>query len=512
VAFLTLNSWTVPVKKGGDFKVIPVGDNTPAFDGTPMRMRHGTYREWGFETTPLVDREAEGLIGMLSGCGEFMPYTEDIYTSKGLYPSGTPVATIAPGQDLQATPATVYDEASGISEAKFGAGSLWPGPATTNVLDADSRDAENVPSGYTAHNGGVLAAENTIRLQGSECLKVTTSGTANSGVRATDVTSGLVGGADYTFATYVYATEALSMRVAINDGTGTTFTTFTTIANAWVRAEVTRTLDASPTRLRCFIFHFATAAGKVFYCDMFQAEQKSYGTAWVDGSRAAPSLDYVDIGGAFESVTVAAWVRAPATERVGANGNIFRMIDAMGNGFTVRRAASTNNIVFVYQKDDGSAGTGSRTYASSPWDDDWHHLACVLYAGNETTYAALYFDGTEVSGASGVTFYPMLQNLTHCYIGNSAGSGPFDGRISETFVLPYALSDNQIAALAGRTAALPKWPRLEADGTFNMQTDYQPEVVESIPGKSGYIGTYDSTTFRANYRQVSFGLRSVKKV
>ena len=80
-------------------------------------------------------------------------------------------------------------------------------------------------------------------------------------------------------------------------------------------------------------------------------------------------------------------------------------------------------------------------------------------------------------------------------------------------ILPFAMSDDQIAALAGRTTAIPAWPRLELSGECNVQIDARGEIVEGTNLIAGtYNGIVDNGTYKEYAKRIGFELASVKDI
>jgi hypothetical protein len=527
MAFITIGDWTVDTAKGGQLAPISIGNTKRAYDGSPLCMRRNMRRRWSFGTIPLAPPDAEGLIGMVSGRGWHWQYdtpwqsdnttaSDDFYSTTGLGPTGSVAATVVPGYDLQTVAKRVYEESSGEPESKFGNGALKVEPSTTNLLPADSRDAESAPSGYNLLASATLSAETTIVLQGTKSLKCITSATAFSGFITGDAAAN--NNTTYTGSAYVYALAATELRFQLYDNAGTiAFTDYNPTPNVWERLEVTGTTAGSGTtytRIGIQLKNAGTAA--TFYSDMFQIEETDYATAWVDGSRASGVLRY-DLDPIPRALTVAGWFKAPSSNPTSDSYLwILRCDDATNKSYLqAKRTASTNNISFVI-----SDGTNSKTisYATSPWDDDWHHVAFV-YAPNVdgNGYLELYYDGTlqdSNKSFSGTGFPKMItDSVERFYPGNNAGATQWVGAIDELFVFPFPMSANQIAALAGRTTALPKYPRLEITGDLDHHLDENGIEVEGLDKvQSGYAHKVDGVTFKSYMQRVSFELQSAEDI
>jgi len=519
MATLTLNDWTVPIV-GGDIEPVPCGEREFAFNGTPKMVLSGHKRRWALQTGIMDPLAADGLRGMCSGFGRRMPFVSDLWDDNGAYPSGTPIVSYSFGVDHLGAP--IYNAVTGELESKFSQdGALWLGPDSENLVSSDSADAESAPIGYYGIHGATLGSDTTYYLHGGKSLKCTTTAIANSGVGITAFP--VTGGNTYSVSGYVYTTEALSMDMWTWDGTSGGGPSFTSVANAWNYVYYTKTVAGGATTL-VFQFRHKDATSKVFYVDCCQAEELGYPTAWIDrrtsATRTAPDLDYGSICSKSDALTFAAWVRAPTTEatadwnRLFHTDNGYRLSENSANLIEITRSPSTNNIFAKFLRaDSGTTGT-IITYATSPWDDGWHHIALVLCPSyNGSPYAALYYDGVVVASDTNVTYYPHLRGTqSRCFIGNFNSNNHWQGRIADVHILPFAMSTAQIAALAARTTATPRWPKLEAAGDFNMASDYQPEIVMGALDSARYAGSVVSGTHKATNERVSFSLHSVEDI
>ena len=100
--------------------------------------------------------------------------------------------------------------------------------------------------------GATIAREGTTFKHGTYSAKLTRSGadatlSANVLVEYGGLT--YVRGEEYTFKAWVLATVASRARLYINDGIGSTFSSYHTGGSAWEELSVTRTLDGSATEL-----------------------------------------------------------------------------------------------------------------------------------------------------------------------------------------------------------------------------------------------------------------------
>ena len=139
--FLELNGYTIPTAQGGEVEIVEFGDRDPAFDGSSRRSIRAIKKRWAFSSTPQSITVTDALRSLVRGEGDLWTGVSDFYSSKGR-PATSSVATrrsntAADGDAVKFLGQT----AQLIDEAKY-ASSFWVEPATTNILGADQRDAQ----------------------------------------------------------------------------------------------------------------------------------------------------------------------------------------------------------------------------------------------------------------------------------------------------------------------------------------------------------------------------------
>lgn len=465
MAFLTLDGTTHDVSKGGSHKEVVGGKTSNEANGGPLREHKYHKRQWTFTTPVRSQFSSHAIIGQVTGLGQQFHFDTGVNSTKGLAPEAGNVTTIIPGEDLQSPPKKIYKESSGELEAYFGAGALEMGPATENLLPAATRDAEST-SGFSPRLGGVLANETTIRIQGTQSVKCTTTGASGDGMYfgAATVTAGNT----YTASAYIYTTSAVTLRTYINaPGVGLftgSATPFTTVAGGWVRMETTGVAPVGATTGVVEVYD-NTASVLTWYVDMCQLEEQPQATPWVDGTRAAHDLKYLNVAPLSDAITFCCWTRAQSTNP--SNDNVLFWIgEATGDeALQLYRRASTNELAVrliheeagvIYQCDSGT------------WDDQWHHVAVELNPDGSNFRA--YVDGAVVLTQSvSSTYFPDLKTYgTSMYIGGIASDTTYwRGPICEAFCVPYMMVTSQIAALAARTTQTPGLPKLDLGGNCN---------------------------------------------
>jgi hypothetical protein len=119
-----------------------------------------------------------------------------------------------------------------------------------------SAGASSDPDGWTTSGAGaIIAKESTIVNIGTYSAKLTRSGT---NVQLNNIFHAEKGisywrGRTVTFGAWVYATVATRVRLYIEDGVGTSESTWHTGGSTWEWITVTRTVDSSATQVYCFL-------------------------------------------------------------------------------------------------------------------------------------------------------------------------------------------------------------------------------------------------------------------
>jgi hypothetical protein len=510
MAFLKLNGWTVPILRGGQMQPQVIGDDDRSFDGTIMRDRRAVKRRWTFGTSTIDRQNAEALINTVLGRGDNWPYDSDLYSHKGLGVASSSVGSIRPGKAAVGGD-DILDESTGIEESKFGDGSLAVEDAVTNLLPADSRDAENAPTGYSAVVvvSSSLQANSAVAVQGTKSVTAVTGGTGD-GLETGAITPSV--STDYAASVYVWASSAFAMNLVWWDvGAANPFKTtgFNTVANKWVRVTDTFTTPGSGfTDMTLRVLNNAGAA-KNFACDAFQIEQNDHVTTWADPSRASGDLEYnPSLLTVADSMTFAAWLRSPTANPSSVSMAMRAYEASTVNDVLFRRDASANNATLRVYDADGN--TDSLTYGTSPWDDDWHHVAFTLRGADNQ--AVIYYDGSSVASKT-MAYYPRLAELASLFIGNTGGSSYWDGLIDDLMLLPFAAPAELIAAIAAQTVAHAPLPKIRASGDFyetypaGSGEDYGV-LVEGSVRSSDYNPVAISGSWTNNAQRVAFELET----
>ncbi len=498
--FLDLNGWQIKVMRGGQTEPIIIGDDDGrAFSGRALRDRRIILQRDTYQSTFRSQVEAHALVQLLLGEGHDWPFDVDLFSGKGLGPEGSTAANIRPG--IAADLARVFDGVTGITESQFGAGSIINEPSKDNLLTADSRNAENAPTGYAIEGGGTLGFSTVEFFQGLK--SVTGDCATGQGVGADDVSASSA--TEYTASVYVRAAEALPVILSLFDddiGELAGSTSVTTIADGWIRIETTGTTGASATTIRPRVLFGTVTGTKIMILDAWQLVTGPISGTWFDGTRpAANDLCYPkELLRVMKNrgFTFAAWVRGPTANPAAAT-TIFEGGQTLLNRIGLQRDGATNNLK-VTARD--SAGVFATFNKPSVWDDDWHHVAVVSIPKRDdgTNEIRLYLDGVNEGGITslGVPDFTAADVLE---IGNRTGAFRWPGLIDEVIVAPYAMVSDQIAALAAQTAALPSLPILKAEGDFFHAESL--EVQGRVPLRSfepiTLAGSHDNNAGRVSF-------------
>jgi hypothetical protein len=505
MSFLELNGRPISVASFEE-SVREVGSRAYGLDGTPLVDRLAQKRTWKAETTPLLRGEATAVKAIVQGLGHSWPFDVDDYSDKGLPAESGAVRTLRSGTAADGDP--VY------LESKY-TGAVAVESAITNILGADSRDAENAPTGYSAINAAVLAADASNYWQGTKSLKVTTNGSyPTDGAYTTAVDPG-AGSAGKTYSGSVYVkapsnNELVKIRLydVTNAAAGPWTYSLAMTADTWYWLVCTITIGGSDCRsIRLEIEEQVGNTVSVFYCDGFQVEENEVPTSWVDGSRSVGVLGYDSqiVFGALD-LTVNIWARSLYYDSSSTRYLVFISSDSNANRFVVFRDTSADKVSFTTT--DVLAGNWDTLSDTGTWnDEEWHMITAVLRA-NPTSVEhikELYVDGVlaDYSDPAGV---PELTLTTYLEIGSALGGEQFSGGlIDDLLIVPYAASATQIANWYAFGRAQPALPRVLVHGDAIRETDLSVEAIGKLSG-GPYIQAVNDGTWQAHLEQLSFEL------
>lgn len=511
MSFLTLNGYAIPCV-GLEEQHLGIGFGMArAYDGTALREVRKRKRKWTFRSKPLKELDALALIALVHGRGHKWSYGNGLSAS-GLYPS-TDVAT------YRATAADghgVKDE-NGTYEYGFGSSTVGQAGAiesgTTNVLNAIATNGPNIctgtdtlgtTGGFTTVTGAPTVTSNTadgIYWQGTRSLKIITTAAAPADeVRAAFGT--VSANATVTGTVYVYGSGSVTLRLWQNSGAPAVLATASAVslpASTWRRISVTGTLTGGNTTCAISLLETVSASNITFYCDGFQIEEKAYATSWVAGTRAAGGLVFTApafVG--WTDVTMNLWTVGPTSNPTGQQ--VLCYLGAAASYVALLRPAASNSL----RMDSPST---SATYATSPWNNNWHMVTGVARVNPESgeTGLTVYFDGVSVA-TGGIGTYTGLSAASALYLGsNTAPSEWWDrGRIDSTRIVPYAASAAEIAAWY-TTQDSGSLPRITAAG------DFVPDTSVTVMGRVTHVSNtpHFTTLWRGNGRVVEFCLEEI---
>lgn len=445
---LTINGYAVPVAvDGASLSPEDLGSTDRADSGRLGRTRVALKDQLQIDTRWQRREDAAALLGLVLGRGWRAGFDTGMYTSRGQYPSGSPVVTQRTSEIIAEAVGTEY------THPKLGAGCAAVEAATTNMLTANTAEANDVAL-FTAIDSATKALETTTYRSGTNCLKVTTLANANAvrgGVQTIAVAA--VAATQYAGSVYLRATTGTPhVRVYLRDtvnGTNGTVKTVALSATAWRRVEVMHTTGAGSPFVALFVEEDTVDVAIVFLADQWQIEAHAFATSWTAGAstRAAGSLAY-SLGElrAQDDLTVMMWCRrSPLVYDTGDTGRLLTIGDTSNGLYLVSAGGGDSIGVGVIA---GGATTSTAIADISAAPVAWHHVALVMRRNPQSGSHRIeaYTDG--VLGVDGDAD-PALPALTAptLYLGtDSAGANFWNGLIDEVVVLPYGATAAQIAA------------------------------------------------------------------
>jgi len=477
MAFLNLNGWQIPIRKGGQRQPVIIGERARSFNGTWNVDRRELFDKWMFETTELRADDAEALVGLLQGRGHSWPYDADLYSGKGLGPGSTS-GTIVPAKSMSPV-SDIIGAVGGQPESFFASnGSLAVEAAATNILPSATARASSA-SGFSTVGGGSLALDTTYyaieTFEGTLSAVKHTRTALGQGVQ----TNGQSCGASTRYVGSVYLMTldtGITVTVDLDDDVDNIDGAPASLqSGVWQRVQVYGTTDPAASTISISVTVTGGAAAGDIYIDALQIEPSDdVATTWFDTSRSSKNLEYdTSMFEGADGFTFAAWIKMDSYSGFSLSKGIFNLHDT-SNSEAIRaaRGAGTDNLSFLVSSGGSTVVNQGITGA---WDNDWHHVAMTVgrtiygqFAGN--TLMVGYYDGGQVAAAFGFQI-PNLEIMTRLAIGNYGTAGASlrlggGAMMDEVIVLPFAASANMIAGLASQqTEQPPALPKLLAEGS-----------------------------------------------
>ena len=523
MAYLTINGVTVPVVQGGHGNIIEIGSRDRAVDGTSIVSVSARKRTWRLTTRPMTSTEVAALVGLLLGYGdswdcEWAATLALWYSKKGIPSNASPKASLLGASVDGVGIAGHYKFGPAPSTNKHGLGVT---AGTTNLLTA-SVSTPTSTTGFTAVDSATRTYNTTAKCFGTGSIKVVTSATVNHAKGGVSTTFSANTGY-YTVSCYVRSDSAVAGVSIEATGSGVYFVgsdgqvSGTTLpANSpWTRLSYTVYVDASTT-VTIKVLEITEDSHITFYVDGLQAEAQETLTAWIPGgtTRAAASL-YWPLDATFnaDEITFGCWTTGPTVNANLLTSTIIGIGGAAGVVPGIAISGAYDNILQVTVF--GPAGSAlyqivNCTNPDPPWNTgDFRHIACVYRRVPAAGQYAIevYLDGVLVGHAASITIaaptvlstlgFPEDPDVDY-FVGSNS--------IDEMFVLPYAATPVQIAALAAATATQPVPPRLTVSGDIVRNS---PVVCAAVIEDTTNIPHASAGVWQNNAESVVFTLSEV---
>jgi len=159
--------------------------------------------------------------------------------------------------------------------------------------------------------------------------------------------------------------------------------------------------------------------------------------------------DYVDCGTApaldiRDAITVSCWIKVAAFTK-----NWEAILAKGDNSYRMSRSATTGNSIHFGCNGPTGGNLDARGIVT---DDNWHHVACVYDGVNKL----IYIDGREDARVASTGQIALSTNPL--WIGNNSGSTArqLGGLVDDVRIYSRALSEAEVAGMAGRTLPLDK--------------------------------------------------------
>lgn len=338
-------------------------------------------------------------------------FDENLLSTQGLEPIGTPVATLHP------------------RGGKFG-GAVAVEEATTNLFANPSFTDSLTGWGLVRHPAGEFHPDD-MALWNSGQLKLQKRPGANSQIFVSQIvnipTTGI-----WTFSAYVTCDTPNAAILDVNDGTA-----WRSIRHSGSgkreRLQIQLDLPVGNRSFRLGVYHSGTVDA---WFDDVQIEFKPFATSFVDGSRGAGQLRYPPTVTRYKDITVSLWANPRALS--GGHQCVFSLAETTSKRFNFFLRSSHTNQVAAWDLVNGWYFSGFPL----PTSDRYYMLTFVV---NMQGAVSIYVDGDHKGTSPNRDF-----TLTPAEMG--IGSVAFDQHasefsnaiIDEVLILPYAATAEEI--------------------------------------------------------------------
>jgi len=498
--FLKLNGAPVPVQLGTARKRYrEFGSRRPSYTGGARMQIRARKREYDMQSIMLPKSDVDALVGMINGEGDIWPFDSSIYSSKGITSGGTPVYTLHDELAADGDPVLDAGQYGGSMEISF---------STTNELLADSRDAENAPTGFLALAGATLSGDTSNFWQGTKSLKTITAAAPSSGFYVNGPIGPFLINDTLHGSVYLKGDsggELVTVYVRdVANGTNGTLVNATLQANTWTRVEANITLGAASADVRIYVINQGSGA-YTFYADGLQLEVQDWVTGWVDGSRGIPQFRVTSVKYLrTPNTTFNFWTKGPPFGRTALGYPFYLRSDGLAQLWArgLYHGAG-NRLQFIIK--DAATGATSTLEVVNPWDGGWHMVTCVsrAVAGPGEYRQEIFIDGISVAQAS-ADFTPDYTEYDQLFFGEIGEVNAWNGKLDDFLAAPYAASPDMIAGWYAAGRAMGAVPTLIATGDFVCQQEL--EVVGEARGTNYRPYVDDSGNYLNNAQQLQFKL------
>lgn len=374
--------------------------------------------------------------------------------------------------------------------------------AVTNLVTNPSLET-NATNWATV--GGATVSRSTDKAKyGGYSYKVVTPGSA-AGEGCQYTQAALSGSTVYTASLWVHAPLASKLQLSFYDGVDQTVDATIVGTGDWQRLTMTHTTNASPSTTRIRLLTVSNVQNITFYMDALQIEQRSYSTAYCDGSlgggytwsgtehgssssKTATELnldDYASLITGKTALTIRTVIRVPedhdGTWRTPAGNNFIwdLRISPAGSVPNPRfylKFDSSNETIDVYFAGSERMNSTAQTF------DAGDRLDIVVTIDHDNDSHALYIEGSEEDTSSASVQPPTCDEWN---IGsNTAGGNHSDFWVAEFSVWDRALTAAEVSDMYnnGTVAGRARWVETLCEAA-------QPLVIGGVPTDQGVVAT-----------------------
>lgn len=511
--YLSLNGVEILVRAGSDRRrVDEFGTRGRRPSGQYGATRRSRKREWSFTTDPQTQEQAEAIRALLRGAGDMWLFDEGSLASiKGTPSEPGSVAYLTNG-----------DGAPTVNGQKFVDPVFVFGGRAFAALDARQnlssvRNTNGDAASWAIVNGSIFNTSLHWWIIPGAIEITLDDGSVGSGIR-----SGLLSPAvdTYTVSFWIKATSKTGTAKATfwvehNQGplAGPT-TTIELTVGSWQKITTTITTVVSSGGLSLNFSKDSSDGELVYILDSIMAELRPYATGIQNTGAAFPSTQtsykekIISAGQSKFSVNLWTPGRPNAITHI---ATMLQIDPASGTANRIQArtvGVGTDDLIFIIRD---ALDVQHSVTISTVWTGPTKMITLVyaLDPGPGRTNMEIFVDGI-LSGSLALASdeHPDLTQLEDLYLGWDGTDNRWNGFMDQLMILPYAMTQSQLTALAALSSSAKLVDLLDLTATGDFVSDPSVTVQARIDKVRG-IEFGRSGVWHSNGNEIDFSLLEV---